>query len=92
MQAPEGNLAKEHDLKLELDVRGQESITESLLRAYPNTRVLGEERIDRDYERGRRPDCRSNRRNGELLLRRSPFLCFDRVPPSRADRANWLEA
>jgi Inositol monophosphatase family len=39
----EVNLAKEHDLKLELDVRGQESISESLLRAYPNTRVLGEE-------------------------------------------------
>ena len=43
MQALEVNLAKEHDLKLELDVRGQESITESLLRAYPNTRVLSEE-------------------------------------------------
>jgi myo-inositol-1(or 4)-monophosphatase len=37
------NVAEAHDLKLELDVRAQELITESLLREFPNTSILGEE-------------------------------------------------
>jgi myo-inositol-1(or 4)-monophosphatase len=37
------NVAEAHDLKLELDVRAQDLITESLLREFPNTSVLGEE-------------------------------------------------
>ena len=37
------NVAEAHDLKLELDVRAQEVITELLLRAFPNTSLLGEE-------------------------------------------------
>ncbi|HYZ75320.1 MAG TPA: inositol monophosphatase family protein, partial [Chthoniobacterales bacterium] len=43
MQPLHVNIAEAHDLKLELDVRAQEVITELLLREFPNTSVLGEE-------------------------------------------------
>jgi myo-inositol-1(or 4)-monophosphatase len=43
MQPLQVNVAEAHDLKLELDVRAQEVITELLLREFPNTSVLGEE-------------------------------------------------
>ena len=43
MQPLQVNAAEAHDLKLELDVRAQEVITELLLREFPNTSVLGEE-------------------------------------------------
>ena len=43
MQPLKVNVAEAHDLKLELDVRAQEIITELLLREFPNTSVLGEE-------------------------------------------------
>src|SRR5215469_17089269 len=43
MRPLEVNVAEAHDLKLELDVRAQELITDVLLREFPNTSVLGEE-------------------------------------------------
>jgi myo-inositol-1(or 4)-monophosphatase len=43
MRPLEVNVAEAHDLKLELDVRTQALITESLLSDFPNTSVLGEE-------------------------------------------------
>jgi myo-inositol-1(or 4)-monophosphatase len=43
MQPLQVNAAEAHDLKLELDVRAQDVITELLLREFPNTSVLGEE-------------------------------------------------
>jgi myo-inositol-1(or 4)-monophosphatase len=43
MQPLKVNAAEAHDLKLELDVRAQEVITDLLLRECPNTSVLGEE-------------------------------------------------
>ena len=48
------NEAKQHDIKLELDVRSQKLIEKRLRKALPGVAVLGEEGITGDIEAGRR--------------------------------------